>query len=132
MEFVALATLLALIQVMAFQWRVGKGRNQFNVAAPATTGPETWERYNRVHLNTIENLIMLLPLMWICAWFFSPAAAATLGLAFVFARAWYSRLYLAEPSRRGPAVWLTGICLYLLTAAAAIGVALSAISNWKK
>jgi len=64
MSLVALVAVVALIQVLAFQWRVGMGRNKFNVPGPATTGPETWERYNRVHLNTVENLVVLLPLLW--------------------------------------------------------------------
>jgi len=129
MEFVALVTIVALIQVMAFQWRVGKGRNRYNVPGPATTGPETWERYNRVHLNTVENLVMLLPLMWICACFLHPWVAAGLGLLFVLARGWYSRLYVADPGTRGSAAWVTGICLYLLVAASAVGIALRACAG---
>jgi hypothetical protein len=46
MALVALVVAVALLRVLGFQWRVGKGRNRFNVPGPATTGPETWERYN--------------------------------------------------------------------------------------
>jgi glutathione S-transferase len=65
MALAAFVVVVALLQVLAFQWRVGKGRNTFNAPGPTTTGPETWERYNRVHLNTVENLVVLLPLLWI-------------------------------------------------------------------
>ena len=33
-------TIIALIQVMAFQWRVGRGWNLFDVPGPSTRGPE--------------------------------------------------------------------------------------------
>ena len=126
MTAVALVTLVAIVQVMAFQWRVGKGRNAFNVPGPLTTGPDPWERLYRVHLNTVENLVMFFPLLWLCAAFLHPWAAATLGLAFVVARGWYSSLYVADPSTRVPAVWLTGISLYLLLLGTAAGIAMGA------
>jgi glutathione S-transferase len=90
MELVALVAIIALIQVMAFQWRVGKGRNTFNVPGPATSGHPTWERYNRVHLNTIENLVVFLPLLWLCGYFLNTWVAASLGALFVVARGLYS------------------------------------------
>jgi glutathione S-transferase len=111
---------------LAFQWRVGRGRNKFNVPGPNTTGPETWQRYNRVHLNTVENLVVRLPLLWICGSYLHPYVAAPLGLVFVVARALYSRAYIADPATRGRGAWLTGISLYLLAFTSLIGLALHA------
>src|SRR5262245_50514191 len=115
-QVVALVSLAAVAQVLAFQWRVGKGRNAYNVPGPATVGPETWNRFNRVHVNTVENLVAFLPLLWICAYGLHPWIAAALGCAFVAARAGYSRAYVADPETRGRWVWLSGISLYLLLA----------------
>ena len=127
MNAVALVTLAAVIQVMAFQWRVGKARNEFGVPGPATSGPETWQRYNRVHLNTVENLVIFFPLLWLCAWFADPRLAAAAGLGFVAARALYSRRYVADPNTRGPAVWLTGFCCHVLLLATVAGIVFHAV-----
>lgn len=122
MELVALVSILALLQVMRFQWRVGRGRNTFNIPGPATSGHPIWERYNRVHLNTVENLIVFLPFLWLFAYYASPRVAALLGLSFIVARSVYARAYVKEPASRGTGAWLTGIVLFLLAVGSLLGV----------
>jgi hypothetical protein len=129
MNGVALVTVAAIAQLLVFQWRVGKGRNAFNVPGPTTTGPERWNRFNRVHLNTVENLVALLPLMWICAYVLHTWVATALGIVFVAARAGYSRTYVADPETRGRWAWLTGLSLYALIAGSVIGIALRMLGH---
>ena len=125
MEALALVTVVALAQAMFFQGRVARARNAFNVPGPATSGHPMWERYNRVHLNTIENLVVFLPLLWVCGLFLSVLVAGVLGLAFIVARAIYSWGYLSEPpSRRAAGAWLTSSVLALLALGSLVGVAL--------
>ena len=49
---------------------IARGTSQ--VKAPAMTGPESFERLVRVHLNTQERLVLMLPLMATAAHFWNP------------------------------------------------------------
>lgn len=120
MEYVALVTLLILIQYFYFVMQAGMARGKDTVVAPATSGDETYERKSRVQMNTLEQMIITLPAMWICAHYFSPKVAAILGLTFLIGRFAYSFLYIREPKSRAPGfiigffanIGLTGCALY--------------------
>jgi glutathione S-transferase len=129
MEPVAFITVIALLQVMGFQGRVARARNEFNVPGPATSGHPVWERYNRVHLNTVENLVVFVPLVWVCGFFLNAWVAAVLGALFVVARAVYSRAYVSEPTKRAVGSWLTFIALVLLALGSLAGIGLRVYEN---
>jgi glutathione S-transferase len=102
LEIIAIITVLVIIEYMLFSFRVGMARGKYDVAAPATTGHEIFERYYRVQQNTVEQLIIFLPALWIFAQFTSVTGAAVLGTIFILARAYYAISYYADPEKRGP------------------------------
>ena len=102
MTYVALVTLLILAQYFFFVMQAGMARGKDTVVAPATTGDEMYERKARVQLNTLEQLIITLPAMWICAQYFRADVAAIMGLAFLIGRFLYSYLYIKNPKSRAP------------------------------
>ena len=102
MEFVALVTLLLLCQYIVFMGLCGKARAQSGILAPAVSGDETFERAYRVQMNTVEQLIIALPAMWVSATYFSPMVAASLGLCFFVGRLLYRLAYMSDPTKRGP------------------------------
>ena len=61
MNLVEVIVCLALIQFLRFGFAVGKAREKYGVKAPATTGNEMFERYFRVQMNTLEQLIVFIP-----------------------------------------------------------------------
>jgi uncharacterized membrane protein YecN with MAPEG domain len=107
MKLVALVSTLAVLEVMVFGALVGRGRALYGVPAPATSGHPTWERLNRVHLNSVEQLVVFLPFLWIFAFSVSQLGAACLGLVFVVARILYAVGYARDPARRAPGAFLT-------------------------
>jgi len=116
MEFVALVTLLLLCQYVVFMGMCGKARAQSGIQAPAVTGDETFERAYRVQMNTVEQLVIALPAMWVSAMYFMPMAAAALGLVFFVGRMMYRVSYMKDPAGRGPGMiigFLANIALIL-------------------
>jgi uncharacterized membrane protein YecN with MAPEG domain len=118
MEFVALVTLLLLFQYLTFMMLCGMARGKGGVKAPATTGDELFERALRVQINTLEQLVITLPAMWISAMYYRPLVAAGLGLVFFLGRLLYRAGYMQDPAKRGPGMmigFLANVAL-LLTA----------------
>ena len=122
MEFVALVTLLLIVEYIFFTAMVGKARVQGSVEAPAMTGDETFERASRVQVNTLEQLIITIPAMWICATYFRVDVAAVMGLVFLIARLIYRSAYMTEPAKRGPATGIGFLANAILVLTGAWGV----------
>ena len=97
---------VALLEYWYFGFQVGRARGKYGVAAPAVTGDPIFERYHRVHQNTLENLVIFLPGLWLFATYVSEPIAALLGVVFIVGRAVYARLYVQEPARR-----ITGVLM---------------------
>lgn len=100
MELPAIVTLLALIEYLVFTFFVGFGRGKYGVDAPATTGNEQFERLYRVQQNTVEQLVVFLPALWVFATYVSPTIAASIGAVFLVGRPLYAITYFKKPSRR--------------------------------
>ena len=79
MELPAIVTLLALLEYNFFTFRVGTSRAKYEVAAPATSGNPEWERMFRVQQNTLEQLMVFLPALWIFSTFVDPTIGAAIG-----------------------------------------------------
>ena len=100
MELVALVILVALIQYIYFSVMVGGARGKYGVDAPATTGNETFERYYRVQMNTLEMLVSLIPAMAIFALNVRADVAAYAGIVYITGRFIYFKSYVGDPKKR--------------------------------
>jgi glutathione S-transferase len=107
MAYVLIVIVLALLQFLAFGIAVGRARSRYGVRAPAVTGHVIFERYFRVQMNTLEQLVVFVPTIWLFAQFISPRWAAALGAVYLLGRTLYFLSYVKEPRSRGIGFLLT-------------------------
>jgi len=100
MEAVVIVTVLALAQYMFFGVQVGAARQKSGVKAPATSGDVHFECVNRVHQNTLEQLIVFIPALWLYAQYVNPLWGAGIGVVYLIGRLIYSAAYVKDPSSR--------------------------------
>jgi uncharacterized MAPEG superfamily protein len=126
MEPVAIITALALIQYFWFGYFVAQARIRHGINAPATSGHPEFDRSLRIQQNTLEQLLVFLPGLWIFGWYVHALTAALLGLLFIAGRFVYRKSYLADPSSR-----TLGFAIgALATAVLLIGGAIGAFVSW--
>jgi glutathione S-transferase len=103
----AAVTLLVLLLYFLIIGMVSSARTKYGVKAPAVTGNEQFERAYRVQMNTLEQMALLLPAMWLYALYSSDIGAAIWGLMWIVGRLIYVRAYLKDPATRGPGAIIT-------------------------
>lgn len=121
MPYVQIVTALAVLQFVVFGFRVGAARNRYGVKAPAITGNETFERLFRIQMNTLEQLIVFLPGLYLFARYFSPYVAAALGVVYLLGRELYAFTYVRDPAKRSVGYGLTFLPIVILVVGGLIG-----------
>ena len=119
----ALDTVLAVAVTLALGLWVGVHRGRYKVVAPATTGDPHFERAFRTHANTVENLVLFLPLLWVATVFYGGQWPFWIGLAWVVSRILFAIGYAqTNPQLREPGAVLGYASLFGLLALAGIGL----------
>jgi glutathione S-transferase len=124
MEHVALVILLALLEYQFFSFKVGMARGKYDIKAPAISGHEVFDRYYRVHMNTLEQLIVFIPAILVFAYFGNPMYAAGLGAFYLVGRIIYFVSYVNDPAKRGLGFIIGWIPTVLLILGGLVSVAL--------
>ena len=101
MNYVDIVAMLAVLQYLVFGGLVGQARGKYGIKAPAITGSENFERIYRVHMNTLELLVALLPALYVAARYWPAPYVAALGAVYLIGRIIYWRAYVSAPASRG-------------------------------
>jgi glutathione S-transferase len=116
----ALMCMMSLIMLLIYMWTgllVGKTRGRLGVKAPATEGPDEFNRVYRAHVNTLEQLALALPAFWIFSLFQAARWAALLMGIWCIGRVIYVLSYARAADKRGTGFMIT----YIPTLAAILG-----------
>lgn len=127
MTLVYLVITLALLQFWIFGLAVGRARVKFGVPAPATTGNIDFERVFRVQMNTLEQLVILIPSMLIYAHYINARWAAALGFIYLIGRIVYFLAYSKDAKKRGIGFLITSVPVMILLAGSLIALVRSLI-----
>ena len=118
----ALITALTTLLFFIAGSLVGRARGRFGVHAPATTGHPEFERIFRAQMNTLEQLAIFLPVLWLATLYGNPMHAAWLGYAWLVGRVAYLVGYINPKLSRGPGFLVATLAWGLLLAIALRGI----------
>ena len=121
MELIAIVTGLAVLQAFYFAFQVGQARVKHEVNAPAMSGHADFERVSRVHGNTVEQLVIFLPGMWMFGYYVDAQIGAGIGLLFVIGRFIYRSAYLGDPKSRSAGFGIGALSMVVLVVGGMIG-----------
>ncbi|OSI33853.1 MAPEG family protein [Neisseria dumasiana] len=126
MNLIHTVALLALIQYLYFGFAVGRARAKYGVNAPAVSGNEHFERAFRIQANTLEQLVVFLPALFIASYYWNETPIAAIGAVYLIGRFLYRRAYTADPQTRAVGFLLTVIPTFILILAGLVGAVFKA------
>jgi glutathione S-transferase len=126
---VSLVTIAALLVLLTVTLNVGRSRVKFGIKAPQMTGDPDFERAVRVHQNTLEQIVIFLPALWIFAQFVQPIAAAILGSVWVIGRIVYAWGYYQAAEKRGPGFGISFLATVLLLLGSIAGIGMQLLKS---
>src|SRR6266700_6499734 len=119
----AVDTILACLLTLALGGWSAYHRAKYKIEAPAVVGHPQFERAHRTHINTVENLVLLIPLLWIASVFYGGQLPFWLGLIWVVSRIIYAIGYAQTNTQmRGPGAGLGFLALVGLLVLSVIGL----------
>lgn len=124
MELIAIVTGLAALQAFFFAFQVGGARVKLGVEAPAMSGNPEFDRAFRIHANTVEQLVIFLPGLWMFGYYVNAQIGAGIGLLFIIGRFIYRSSYLGDPKRRTAGFGFGALAMIVLVVGGMIGAAM--------
>lgn len=103
---------------------VGRMRGKHGVHAPAVTGAPEFERAYRVQMNTLEQFVLFLPLLWLATLYpvVSGYLAPGLGVIWLIGRVLFAAGYMADPAKRSLGFTIGAVALLGLLVLSIIGI----------
>lgn len=121
----SLITVLALILYLALTINVGRARAKYQVPVPQMTGNPDFERVLRVQQNTVEQLLLFLPGLWLFSEFVSPIWGAGLGILWIVGRIIYAWGYYQAAEKRILGFAMNSLVALILLGGSLVGILLN-------
>ena len=127
MGLIALVTILVAIEYFFLAIMVGKARSETGIMAPSIIGDARFERVFRVQQNTMEQLIIFFPALWVFGFYVHAEIGAALGVVFLIGRILYARGYVRDAGKRGSGFIIGSLALLSLLLGGLAGIAIDLI-----
>ncbi|KKJ00234.1 MAPEG family protein [Prochlorothrix hollandica] len=118
----SLVTIAALILYLYTLLSVGRARFKYSVPPPAMSGNPDFDRVMRVQVNTLEQLVLFLPVLWLFSFYVSPTWGSGIGALWVIGRAFYAWGYIQEASKRTPGFGISFLSTFVLLIGSLVGI----------
>ena len=122
-----IVTILSVLTLFCMSVPVGRARAKHGIKAPSMTGHEDMDRAVRVHMNSLEQFALYMPLLWVATLTFTLVTwlPAAMGIVWIVGRLIYMQAYLADPARRSAGFGITMLSTAALLVMAVVGVVMS-------
>ena len=127
LNWVILVTVLALVLFFVVTINVGRARVKSGIKPPQMSGDPEFERAVRVQQNTLEQLVLFLPALWIFAIVVSPLYSAGLGGVWLVGRVLYAWGYYQAAEKRGPGFGISSLAAIVLILGSLISVVMQIV-----
>ncbi|WP_225938606.1 MAPEG family protein [Kovacikia minuta] len=121
----ALITLLTLILYLILTINVSRARLKFGIKPPQMSGDPDFERVIRVQQNTLEQIVVFLPALWLFCKFVSPIWGTGLGVIWIIGRILYAWGYYQAAEKRFIGFGISSLTNLILLIGALIGAGLN-------
>ena len=118
----SLITVSALILYFVVTINVGRARFKHKVSPPQMTGNPDFERVLRVQQNTLEQMILFLPSLWLFSQFISPIWGAAIGAVWIIGRILFAWGYYQAAEKRALGFGINSLSILVLLLGALVGV----------
>jgi glutathione S-transferase len=128
-ESFPLTALVTTVSLAVYLWvtlKVGGARAKHGVKAPAIDGPPEFQRIFRVQQNTLEQLALYLPALWVFAAAWGDVAAAAVGVLWPVGRVIYALTYYQAAEKRGAGFGITFLSAGILLIGSLVGAVMAA------
>jgi uncharacterized membrane protein YecN with MAPEG domain len=125
----SLVTIASLILYLSVIINVGRARVKYKIPAPQTSGDPDFERVFRVQQNTLEQLVLFLPALWLFCEFINPIWGSGLGCLWIVGRIVYAWGYYKAPEKRSIGFAIGSLTSLVLILGALIGVVIRLLAT---
>ncbi|MBZ6379936.1 MULTISPECIES: MAPEG family protein [Pacificimonas] len=129
--FYPLTSLGVLAVVIAYAYAmimVGRARGKYEVKVPATTGPDGFVRAFRAHQNSLEQIVVFLPLVAILSALYGDLAGGIYAFIFALGRFLFVRGYNIAAEKRVPGFMIGLVANLLALIACLVGIVVQLVA----
>ena len=121
----SLITVSALILYFVVTINVGRARFKYKVSPPQMTGNPDFERVVRVQQNTLEQMILFLPSLWLFSQFISPIWGSAIGAVWIIGRILFAWGYYQAAEKRAAGFGISTLATLALLGRSLTGIIMS-------
>jgi glutathione S-transferase len=127
--FPSFITVVTLIVFFIITVNVGRARVKYKVPVPQTSGDPDFERVFRVQQNTLEQLILFLPSLWLFSLFVNPIWGAGIGGVWIIGRILFAWGYYQEAQKRRLGFAINALSVIVLILGSLVGIVMMFVTS---
>ncbi|YAF98738.1 MAG: MAPEG family protein [Nodularia sp. CChRGM 3473] len=129
LPWTSLITALTLLLYLVITINVGRARAKYKVLPPQMSGNPDFERVLRVQQNTLEQIVLFLPALWLFSFYVSPFWGPAIGAIWLVGRIAYAWGYYQAAEKRMIGFGISSVSSMVLLLGSLIGIILSLVQS---